>query len=113
MTTETKVGSMIETTIISVLSRPRFNIKVEPVVVGGYGGVPYYPISCSGFTYHVKFFKNLRGTSISVTATNDWPKWQTFFNQHVNHKRISNIRKIGITMANKIKMRPIHHVMNL
>jgi hypothetical protein len=115
-TTGDKITSMIENSIVSVLSRPRFNIRVGSPVFSRSGPmISRRILEKDDYQYNIQFARTKNQTSVMVKRVEvegvDWNN-VVFYCISIKHHELPNIRKIGVTIANKIKMRVVHDVMS-
>jgi hypothetical protein len=103
-----KTSEIIQNTILGVLQRPRFNIQVTDAT--GRVGIPVKILSHDGYQYRILFSGSKRRTSVSVLAMNDWNREGIFYAQDIDHYKMPNVRRIGLIIANKIKMRVFYQI---
>ena len=101
-----KITKTTVETVISVLNRPRFKTTVFPEFQPG-----RFKVEAFGFNYEVIIFGTKTKTSVFVSRDSAGELRSCFFMVSFYHNMVPNLRKIGITLANKIKMRPIYEVM--
>ena len=98
--------------IKNVLSRPRFGIDVTEF--SGFVSVPpgvpaRLKAEKDGFHYDVKVSVFSNRVLINV-STKDYDPGELFYYTSFKTDEMKNFRKIGLTIANKIKMRSFHFV---
>lgn len=107
-----KTSRLIFNTILGVLKRPRFGINVGGVTVDPNGTKFQCQIDKDGFFYLYMVYAGRNSTSVSVQAIEEYAKFGVFFTKTVKHNKLPNLRTLGTTIGNKVKMRVIHSVMN-
>lgn len=98
----------IRSTILGVLRRPRFGITVSEPFLDRYQHDTWSLVQ-NGYEYNLKFLVNHHRTSVSVMASPTAHK-EFFFYRSVDHRKMPNLRLVGLTIANKIKMRVFHDI---
>jgi len=98
----------IQFTILSVLRRPRFEIAVSEPFIDQYHNQTWNLVN-NGYEYNLKFLANYRKTSVNVTSSPTEPRG-FFFYCSVDHRKMPNLRSIGLSLANKMKMRMFHDI---
>lgn len=98
----------IRSTILGVLLRPRFGITVSKPFVDRYQHDTWSLVQ-NGYEYNLKFLANHHKTSVSVVASPTAHK-EFFFYRSIDHRKMINLRLVGLTIANKMKMRVFHDI---
>ena len=100
------IETHVTTSILSVLQRPRFGIEVTP-------DGKFHILEKDGFKYRLIVQSSNEKTSIHLAALDQKsPPFPPFFYESVENDKLPNLRKLGTTMANKLKFRAFHYVMS-
>jgi hypothetical protein len=110
-------SSTIADTIVRVLTRRRFGIDVQEAHLGPW--IARYHVHKDGMHYQLMVHLGETSTGITMVSVSEGQAPESssvdpntfFFHKNVKHNKMPNIRCIGTTIANKIKMRPLHDVM--
>lgn len=108
--TKNKLGRHVAESIVRVLQRPRFKFQVTLFSVGPW--LDSWEIKYDGYTYKLAVHYGTKTTSVTVTSL-DEPlpeKGPMFYNKSMKNKELPCLRIIGVTIANKIKMRMFHDI---
>ena len=92
----------VSTSLRSVFNRPRFKMRAE-----AHEGWDIL-ISKDDHSYNLSIGVDEREVSIYVMTVEEHPRM--FYRVRFRPESMMNLRKIGITIANKIKNRPIYEV---
>lgn len=117
-----EITKMINDTVVRVLSRPRFRVQVELIGMTQTGedrmlkpSLQYsYTVRYEQDQYHMKINGFEKETYVVVSKVEKdevYKGYEIFFFKSVKHKKLDQIRKIGICLANKMKMRMYHEIM--
>lgn len=123
--TQIEVAKTVERTIASVLSRPRFKIEVGEAVLepgsesqytlqgSGSPGTLKRFVTKDGFSYVIRVYPGRKTTVITVMSLDQDKKRGSsiFFSKTIQNNDLPNLRKLGTTLANKIRMRVVYEVM--